>query len=192
MKKIFILLTVVIFTTASVTTAARTLKSTVPAPAPKPEISELVVVDEIEEDDFFEGKTVAPMLIVDEIKEIECVVEKPQTEEIVNMTLVEQKPQFKGGDSEMYKWLGSNIEYPVTAVENNVSGKVVVSFIIEKDGSITNVHVVRSKHPALDAEAVRVVKRMPSWDPALNNGVPVRCQYTLPITFNLNPGTPVK
>ena len=119
----------------------------------------------------------------------EVVEEKPapvvKEEGPVNMAMVEQKPQFQGGDAEMYKWLGNNINYPPAAAEEGVSGKVTVQFIVEKDGSITNVSVVRGKHPALDAEAVRVVKKMPKWIPGRNNGAPVRVTYMLPVTFKL-------
>lgn len=119
----------------------------------------------------------------------EVVEEKPEPvvkeEGPVNMAMVEQKPMFPGGDAEMYKWLGSNINYPPAAAEEGVSGKVTVQFIVEKDGSISNVSVVRGKHPALDAEAVRVVKKMPKWTPGRNNGAPVRVTYMLPVTFKL-------
>ena len=116
------------------------------------------------------------------------VEEKPKPaapEGPVNMAMVEQKPQFPGGDAEMYKWLGNQIVYPPQAAEEGVSGKVTVSFIVEKDGSISNVTVVRGKHPALDKEAVRVVSKMPKWIPGKNNGAPVRVTYMLPVTFKL-------
>jgi protein TonB len=77
------------------------------------------------------------------------------------------------------------MNYPAAAAEEGVSGKVTVQFIVEKDGSITNVHVVRGKHPALDAEAKRVVSKMPKWTPGRNNGQPVRVTYNLPVNFQL-------
>lgn len=117
----------------------------------------------------------------------EMVIEEPKVEEEqpMNIAMVEQKPQFPGGDTEMYKWLGSNIVYPPAAAEEGVSGRVVVEFVVGKDGSITNVKVVRPRHPALDKEAVRVVKAMPKWIPGRNNGQPVKVTYTLPVTFKL-------
>lgn len=118
-------------------------------------------------------------------KKPEPVKEVKKDEGPVNMAMVEQKPTFPGGDSEMYKWLGNNIVYPPAASEEGVSGKVTVQFVVEKDGSITNVKVVRGKHPALDQEAVRVVKKMPKWVPGRNNGAPVRVIYMLPVTFKL-------
>jgi len=112
-------------------------------------------------------------------------VEKPKYEEPVNMAMVEQKPQFPGGDAAMYKWLSQNINYPAQASEEGISGKVYIQFVVEKDGSITNAQVARSKHPALDAEAVRIVRNMPRWSPGRNNGQPVRVTYILPVTFRL-------
>ena len=102
---------------------------------------------------------------------------------VYNLAMVEQKPSFPGGESEMYRWLGFNISYPQLAAEEGVSGKVTVQFVVEKDGSISDVKVLRGKHPALDAEAVRVVRNMPKWNPGKNNGQPVRVTYTLPINF---------
>ncbi len=115
------------------------------------------------------------------------VIEEPKVEEEqpMNIAMVEQKPQFPGGEAEMYKWLGANIVYPPAAAEEGVSGRVVVEFVVGKDGSITNVRVVRPRHPALDKEAVRVVKAMPKWIPGRNNGQPVKVTYTLPVTFKL-------
>ena len=110
---------------------------------------------------------------------------KTRNDSPVNLAMVEQKPEFPGGTSEMYKWLSNNINYPTEAAEDGVQGKVTVSMIIEKDGRITNVHVVRGRHPALDKEAVRAVKSMPRWNPGRNNGQPVRVTYDLPISFKM-------
>ena len=103
----------------------------------------------------------------------------------VNMAIVEQKPMFPGGDAAMYKWLSEQIQYPAAASEEGIQGRVVVQFIVEENGAITHVNVVRGKHPALDAEALRVVKKMPKWNPGRNNGQPVRVVYNLPVTFKL-------
>ncbi len=112
-------------------------------------------------------------------------VEKPKEEGPLSVAMVEQKPSFPGGESAMYKWLQDNIIYPAAASEEGVQGKVTVQFIVEKDGSITHVQVVRGKHPALDAEAARVIRKMPRWTPGRNNGQPVRVTYHLPVQFKL-------
>lgn len=117
----------------------------------------------------------------------EIVEEKVKSDnnKVYDMALVEQKPTFPGGDSALYKWISSQLNYPPTAAEEGVQGRVTVGFVIEKDGSITNVRVMRGKHPDLDREAVRVVKKMPKWNPGRVNGAPVRVTYILPINFKL-------
>jgi protein TonB len=110
---------------------------------------------------------------------------KPVEEAPVSIAMVEQKPSFPGGEAAMYQWLSSNIQYPAVASEEGIQGRVVVEFVVGKDGSITNVKVLRPRHPALDKEAVRVIKAMPKWVPGRNNGQPVKVTYTLPVTFKL-------
>ena len=116
--------------------------------------------------------------VVKEVVEVKPV-EKPKEEGPLSVAMVEQKPSFPGGESAMYKWLQDNIIYPAAASEEGVQGKVTVQFIVEKDGSITHVQVVRGKHPALDAEAARVIRKMPRWTPGRNNGQPVRVTYKI-------------
>ena len=99
--------------------------------------------------------------------------------------VVEQMPSFPGGQSALMSWLSQNIKYPVIAAENGVQGRVVVQFVVEKDGSITDVKVVRSVDPSLDKEASRVVKSMPHWIPGKQNGSAVRVKYTVPVSFKL-------
>lgn len=122
--------------------------------------------------------------VVREIRE-EVVVEekKPEPEKI--FTAVEESPKFPGGDAELYKWLSKNIRYPEMAAQNNIQGRVTVQFVVEKDGSIGEVKVVRGKDPDLDKEAVRVVKSLPKFIPGKMNGQSVRVWYTLPIMFKL-------
>jgi len=112
--------------------------------------------------------------------------EKPVEEDkIYNMAMVEQQPEFPGGTAALYKWLGDHINYPAIAAEEGVQGKVIVEFVVSKSGAVENVRVLRGRHPALDKEAVRVVKAMPNWNPGRNNGQPVKVTYTLPVTFKL-------
>ena len=96
--------------------------------------------------------------------------------------VVEDMPTFPG---DINKWLGKNVKYPVIAQENNIQGRVTVQFVIEKDGSITDVKVLRGVDTSLDKEAVRVVKSMPKWKPGKQRGKPVRVSYTVPINFRL-------
>lgn len=98
--------------------------------------------------------------------------------------VVEQMPEFPGGMGECLKWLQANIKYPKEAKEKGEQGRVIVQFIVEKDGSITDVKVVRSVSPILDAEALRVISSMPKWKPGMQRGKTVRVKYTIPIMFN--------
>jgi len=98
---------------------------------------------------------------------------------------VEQMPEFPGGMEEMMKFLQRNIQYPVNAAKNNVEGRVVLQFVVEKDGQIGEIKVARSVDPELDAEALRVVKSMPNFTPGRQDGKPVAVWYTIPISFKL-------
>jgi protein TonB len=98
--------------------------------------------------------------------------------------VVEQMPSFPGGQGALMQYLANNIKYPVVAQENGVQGRVVVSFVVERDGSITDVQVVRSVDPSLDREAQRVVRSMPKWIPGKQNGQAVRVKYNVPVSFH--------
>ena len=98
---------------------------------------------------------------------------------------VEQMPEFPGGMEEMMKFLQQNIQYPASAAKNKVEGRVVLQFVVEKDGQIGEVKVARSVDPELDAEALRVVKSMPNFIPGRQDGKPVAVWYTIPISFKL-------
>ena len=118
-------------------------------------------------------------------KEVIAQPEPPKEEETKVFDVVEQMPSFPGGQSALFQWLSNNIKYPVVAEENGVQGRVIVTFVVERDGSITDVRVVKSVDPSLDKEAVRVTKAMPHWIPGKQNGSAVRVKYTLPVTFRL-------
>lgn len=100
--------------------------------------------------------------------------------------VVEKMPEFPGGDKAMLDFLVKNVKYPVEAQKKGVQGRVVVNFIVEKDGSINHANVIRSVDPLLDAEALRVVQSMPKWTPGMQNGKPVRVKYNVPISFRLD------
>ena len=120
------------------------------------------------------------------LKAKEVVVdEKPKEEETKVFDVVEQMPQFPGGPNALFEYLSKNIKYPVVAEENGIQGRVIVTFVVERDGSITDVKVAKSVDPSLDKEATRVVKSMPHWIPGKQNGSAVRVKYTVPVTFRL-------
>lgn len=116
------------------------------------------------------------------VKEPEPEV-KHKEEEI--FVAVEQQAEFPGGQAALMKWLSQNVRYPETAQQNDVQGRVIVKFVVEKDGSIGAATIVKGVDKDLDREALRVVKKMPKWQPGKNNGVSVRSYFNLPVTFKL-------
>ena len=111
-------------------------------------------------------------------------VEAPKVEQV--FTVVEQPASYPGGEAELLKWIANNIQYPPMAAEEGAQGRVVVQFVVEKDGRVGHVNVVRGRHPELDKEAIRVVKAIKTrFIPGKNNGQPVRQWFTLPINFKL-------
>lgn len=92
-------------------------------------------------------------------------------------------PSFPGGDTALMRYLMSNIQYPQEARKSKASGTVLVKFVIDKDGSVVDAEVIRSVHPAIDKEALRVVSSMPKWKPGYQRGKPVRCRFSIPLHF---------
>ncbi len=117
----------------------------------------------------------------------EIIVEEKKPEPVKEevFTAVEQMPQFPGGEAELLKYVATHIKYPTMAAENNIQGRVVVKFVVKKDGNVGDVVVLRGKDPDLDKEAVRVVKTLPKFIPGKMNGQAVSVWYTLPINFKL-------
>ncbi len=157
-----------------------------PPPPPAPEIVEIlnVVEDNVE---------VASVEInTEDDKNKVVVVSAPVTsapieeeEDNVVFQVVEKMPSFPGGDAALFKFLGDNVKYPVIAQENGVQGRVICQFVVNRDGTIVDVEVVRSVDASLDKEAIRVIKSMPKWSPGQQRGKPVRVKYTLPVNFKL-------
>lgn len=120
---------------------------------------------------------------------IPCPIEPPvdeEEEEPVAFQVIEQMPEFPGGDSALFRFLNDNVKYPVLAQENGIQGRAICRFTIEKDGSVVDVHIARSAgNEWLDKEAVRVVSSMPKWKPGKQRGVPVRVTFTIPVSFKL-------
>jgi periplasmic protein TonB len=148
-----------------------------PPPPPPPEV--IVIVEDIVE-------------IVDEAK-----IETTESDEMVAIEIeeesdeeffmvVENMPEFPGGDLGLMKYIQKNVKYPPIAKEYNITGKVYVSFIVDKSGSVTDVKIVRGVDKSLDAEALRVVKSLPKYKPGKQRGKAVRVMFTIPINFTLN------
>lgn len=123
------------------------------------------------------------------MEEYKFVPKKEEDEEEIEeqriFQIVEQMPEYPGGELEMYKFIGENIEYPRMARETGISGRVFVTFVVERDGSVTDVQILRGIGAGCDEEAIRVIKAMPKWNPGKQRRVPVRVQYRMPIKFIL-------
>ena len=148
-----------------------------PPPPPPPEVIE-IVEDEVEIEEELEIEDTES----DEDEMIE--IEEESDDEF--FMVVENMPEFPGGDLGLMRYIQKNVKYPPIAKEYNITGKVYVSFIVDKSGSVTNVKIVRGVDKNLDAEALRVVKSLPKYKPGKQRGKPVRVMFTIPINFTLN------
>ena len=159
-----------------------------PPPPPPPAPVEVEVLNVVEDDVEVEEIEIN----TEDDKDVEVVIAPPveapveEEEEEVIFVVVESMPEFPGGQQAMMRYIGENIKYPVIAQENSIQGRVICQFVIEKDGKVTDIQVVRSSgEPSLDKEAVRVINSMPKWKPGKQRGKPVRVKYTIPVNFRL-------
>ncbi len=162
-------------------------KKTVPPPpaaVTKAEIIEIVEDDaDIEEDIMASTEDNTEWVDIDDY-DVVTVEPEPEEEEI--FMVVEDQPEFPGGTAALLDYLRKNIKYPAICRENNIQGRVLVTFIVNKDGAIVEPEVVKSVNPSLDKEALRVISQMPNWKPGSQRGKPVRVKYTVPVNFRLN------
>lgn len=156
-----------------------------PPPPPKQQVIDVIEVteqkldvkDEIQVDAEADEEEVVE---VQEIEEEEEVIEEQKV-----FVRVEKMPQFPGGDKALLAYLGKNINYPQVAADNGVQGKVYLKFVVEKNGKVGEVIVLRSPDKSLEKEAVRVIKTLPKFSPGMQRGKPVRVWYQVPVTFRL-------
>lgn len=120
-----------------------------------------------------------------EVKYVPVKVVEEEPEEQTIFEVVEQMPDFPGGMGALMQFLSKNIKYPTIAQENGTQGRVIVQFVVNRDGSIVDPRVVKSVDPYLDKEALRVIGTMPKWKPGMQRGKPVRVKYTVPVMFRL-------
>lgn len=157
-----------------------------PPPPPAPQVSDVLSIANT--DDDFDDELVIKDVEADANAEVEIVPIVEDVEETGESQIfvrAEVMPEFPGGPSAMYAYLGKNMKYPTIALENGIQGRVFVGFVVDKDGSITNVKVLRPVDPYLDKEAVRVVQAMPKWSPGKQGSKTVRVSYTVPVNFQL-------
>ena len=162
-----------------------------PEPPPPPRVVEVlnIVSNDVEvenelkiDDTEADDRTVIDVSPI--LTNMERSDEKEEKEEPI-FYIVEQMPEFPGGEIALRKFIANAIKYPVIAQENGVSGKVYVNFVVGKDGQVTNAKVIRSVDSSLDKEALRVVNSLPRWKPGLQRGEPVRVSFSVPISFVL-------
>lgn len=122
---------------------------------------------------------------IEEYIPLEIADAEEEEEETQVFSVVESMPQFPGSDAALFIYLGENIKYPKMALESGIQGKVFVTFVVEKDGNISSVRVLRGIGGGCDEEAIRVVQNMPQWIPGRQRNIPVRVQFNLPIRFIL-------
>lgn len=162
--------------------------NTPPPPQPEQQIQEIEALNVVEdnvETQHIEINTEDNDTKIEIAAPVQQVVEEEEVEEEV-FVVVEKMPEFPGGQAALFKFLSENVKYPVIAQENGIQGRVICQFVVNKDGSIVDVEVVRTGGDAsLDKEAVRVIKSMPKWHPGQQRGKPVRVKYTVPVNFKL-------
>lgn len=161
-----------------------------PPPPPPPEVPEVTtLINVVDDEQKIENEFVVNAEVTEETKNVEItqvkVEEEVEVAEEPIFTVVESEPEFPGGMEALYKYLAQNIKYPQLARENGITGKVYVTFVVEKDGSIANPRILRDIGGGCGAEAIRVVKAMPKWSPGKQRGKAVRVQFNLPVNFNL-------
>ena len=157
-----------------------------PPPPEAPKVEEVLEI--VENDADVEESTIQASddtQAAVEVKYTPVEVEEEEVEEQQIFQVVEEMPEFPGGMGECMKFLGKNIKYPQISADNGVQGRVIVQFVVNKDGSIVDPVVVRGVDPYLDKEALRVISMMPKWKPGKQRGKPVRVKYTVPVMFRL-------
>ena len=154
-----------------------------PVEVPKQTTQLEIVQDDVEVEDIEINAEVDQTEVIEEYVAPEVEEEEVVEQEIFQ--IVEEMPAYPGGDQKMMEYIAKNIKYPQIARESGIQGRVFVGFVVEPDGSVSNVKIMRGIGGGCDEEAMRVVKSMPKWKPGKQRGKPVRVSYTLPVNFKL-------
>jgi periplasmic protein TonB len=159
-----------------------------PPPPPPPQVVEVLnIVDddiEIEDELDIEDTEVTKDMIID-VAPVVTQKKEVEADEQEVFFIVEDMPEFPGGELALRQFIANSIKYPVIAQENGIQGRVYVTFVVDADGSVSNPRIARGVDPSLDKEALRVVSLLPKWKPGKQRGKPVRVSYTVPINFQL-------
>lgn len=152
-------------------------------------INDIVIIEREEDwEGIEEGISIVKVVSVENVIQSPKVSQNtsPKKESDTVLDYAEQSPSFPGGEAALKKWIERNLQYPLLAKESGVEGHVIVEFVVEKDGRLTEEKVIRGIEREVDQEALRLIRKMPRWQPGKNNGSPVRCRHTLPINFKLS------
>lgn len=165
-------------------------ENTPPPPPPPPPPAAAEVLNVVEDDVKLDQQDILSSEDNQKVAQVAtytppAVVEEEEESAQQIFTVVEEMPQFPGGDGELLKFIAKSIKYPVIAQENGIQGRVICSFVVNRDGSVVDAEVMRGVDASLDKEALRVIATMPKWKPGKQRGKPVRVKYTVPITFRL-------
>ena len=162
-------------------------KKTVPPPPAAVKTADIIEIIEddapIDADVIISQEDNSPWI---DINTVTVVEPEPEIEDDTEFLVVEDQPEFPGGTAALLEYLRKNIRYPSICRENNIQGRVIVTFVVNKDGNIVNPEVAKGVNPSLDKEALRVISQMPSWKPGKQRGKPVKVRYSVPVTFRLN------
>lgn len=160
-----------------------------PKAEPKPETKIVVVEEEEAEVDPTQEEEPVETDVDDDMEMIDGDVEMeappPPDDDVVSLRVVQEMPQFPGGPVEFMKWLTRNLKYPQAVQQQQVQGRVVAEFIVNKDGSVTDVRIISALHPQCDAEVLRVLRMMPRWTAGIDKGEPCRTKVCIPVVFKL-------
>ena len=170
-----------------------TVQNTPPPPPPPPPMPDVIEQLTVVEDDVevaeieMQSAEDDANTVVEIVQAVEeAPVEEEEAEANTIFTVVEDEPEFPGGTKALMEFISKNLRYPAFAAENGIQGRVTLSFVVEKDGSIGNVQITRSPDEDLSKEATRVIKMMPKWKPARQGNKTVRSRFNLPVMFRLN------
>ncbi|GAP68410.1 TonB family C-terminal domain [Bacteroidales bacterium 6E] len=160
-----------------------------PPPPPPPQVVEVLKivddnVDILDDLSMFDSEADNETFI-DVAPVIQTVKEEKEEEEAQVFFIVEEMPEFPGGEAALRRFIANAIKYPQIAQENGIQGRVYIQFVVDRDGSVTQASVARGVDPSLDKEALRVVNSLPKWKPGMQRGKPVKVSYTVPINFQL-------
>ena len=154
--------------------------------APKPQVTQIQVVeDDVEVEDIDINAEVDQDEVIEEYVYEAPEIEEEEIQEAEVFKVVEEMPEFPGGTAKLLEYIQKNMKYPMMARESDIQGKVYVQFVVEPDGSISNVQVLRGIGGGCDEEAMRVIKSLPKWKPGKQRGKPVRVSYQIPVFFKL-------